>query len=426
MKKQTLLVTLVTILASMLFTNCEDSPNHRLVERGSCGSNLSWELNDTVLIIKGWGDMQNFDMGGVLGHRPSWDEYKDHITTIIIKDRVTSIGHYAFYECSRLSSITIGNNVASIGESAFHGCRSLTSVTIPNSVTTIWNYAFCECINLASISIPNSVTRIGGYAFLWCRSLTHITIPNSVISISYGAFRGCESLTSITIPNSVASIGEGVSSSCSSLIYINVEAGNVTYDSRESCNAIIETASNTLIAGCMKTFIPNSVTSIGEWAFEDCSELKSIIIPDGVTYIEREAFRRCSGLTSIIVEAGNVTYDSRESCNAIIETASNSLILGCMTTIIPNSVTRIKSGAFENCSSLTTITIPNSVISIGDDAFYGCSGLKSITCKAETPPNTSSSFRNVNMTIPLYVPAESVDAYRSANGWNLFTNIIGF
>ena len=279
-----------------------------------------------------------------------------------------------------------------------------------------------------------SVTSIGNMAFYDCRSLTSVTIPNSVTTIGQAAFNGCCGLTSILIPNSVTSIVGNVFSQCSGLTAIVVEEENTKYDSRNNCNAIIETSSNKLIAGCKNTSIlngvthignnsfqgcdmtsiaiPNSVTSIGGAAFADCRSLTSITIPYSVTSIGNMAFLRCSGLTSIfiptsvvsigigafencisltaiVVEDGNTGYDSRNDCNAIIETSSNKLIAGCKNTTIPNSVMAIERFAFSGCSDLTSITIPCSVTSIDAYAFYGCSGLTSIII-----PNSVTSIRN--------------------------------
>ena len=223
-----------------------------------------------------------------------------------------------------------------------------------------------------------SVTSIGPWAFFQCSGLTSVTIGNSVTDIGECAFDGCTSLTSITIPNSVTSIGYGAFWSCSGLTSIVVEKGNTVYDSREICNAIIETATNTLIVGCQNTIIPNSVTSIGDRAFSSCTGLTSIAIPNSVTSIGEAALIGCTGLTSVIVEEGNTIYDSRENCNAIIETATNTLIKGCQNTTIPNSVTSIGLDAFWGCEGLTSITIPNSVTEIGGGAFGECTGLTSI------------------------------------------------
>ena len=336
----------------------------------------------------------------------------ESLTSIQIPNSVTSIGSYAFYDCESLTSIQIPNSVTSIEFAAFEGCSSLTSVEIPNSVTSIGDNAFLYCSSLTSIQIPNSVTSIGYQAFLYCSSLTSIEIgnsvtsigwnafancssltsiqiPNSVTSIGKSAFSSCSSLTSIEIPNSVTSIGDGAFSGCSSLTSIVVDAGNSIYDSRNDCNAIIETASNTLIAGCQNTIIPNSVTSIESRAFQSCSSLTSIQIPNSVTSFGENAFWGCESLTSIE---------------------------------IPNSVTRIGDYAFEGCKSLTSVVIGNSVTSIGWYAFDNCSNLTKITCLATTPPTIDSTTFS-KYSAELYVPSGCKSAYQSANYWKKFYNI---
>ncbi len=212
------------------------------------------------------------------------------LTSVTIPNSVTSIGSSAFEGCSGLTSVNIPNSVTSIGSSAFVGCSGLTSVNIPNSVTSIGGYAFVGCSGLTSITIPNSVTSIGESTFAYCSGLTSVNIPNSVMSIGESAFSGCSGLTSINIPNSVMSIGYFAFSDCSGLTSIVIENGNSNYDSRSNCNAIIETATNTLISGCKKTIIPNSVTSIGDYAFAYCSGLTSVNIPNSVTSIGDRAF----------------------------------------------------------------------------------------------------------------------------------------
>ena len=213
-------------------------------------------------------------------------------------------------------------------------------------------------------------------------------------------------MTSVTIPNSITSIDQYAFSRCYGLTSLVVDKNNGTYDSRNNCNAIIETSTNNLIVGCKNTTIPNSVTSIGSWAFYGCSSLTSLTIPNSVTSIGYGAFYNCSGLTSVTignsvtsigygafsgcsgltsvtVDKNNGTYDSRNNCNAIIETSTNKLIVGCKNTTIGNSVSSIGEYAFEGCSGLTSVTIGNSVTSIGSGAFEGCSGLTSVTFNAE-------------------------------------------
>ena len=334
----------------------------------------------------------------------------EKVTYEEVEYSVTSIGNEAFYYCKGLTSIAIPNSVTNIGGYAFYYCSGLTSITIGNNVTSIGNCAFAYCSGLTSITIGNSVTSIGNTAFASCSNLTSITIPNSVTSIGDGAFQYCRGLTSITIPNSVTSIGNWALNGCSALTSIIVEDGNPNYDSRNNCNALIETSSNTLLNGCMNTTIPNGVTNIGSYAFNNCSGLPSVTIPNSVTSIGDYAFWGCSGLTfvtipnsvtniggsvfwncfgltSIVVEDGNPNYDSRNNCNALIETSSNTLLYGCMNTTIPNSVTSIGDYAFSGCYGLTSINIPNSVTTIGDGAFTACHSLTSITI-----PNSITSI----------------------------------
>ena len=344
--------------------------------------------------------------------------------------------------------------------------------SVEYSVTSIGFEAFFGCSGLTSVAIPNSVSYIAYEAFYGCSGLTSVTIPNSVTTISDYAFSGCSGLTSVTIPNSVTSIGANPFSACTNLETIKVESGNTNYDSREDCNAIIETSNNSLISGCKNTVIPTSVTSISYSAFSGCSGLTSVTIPNSVTSIKGYAFNFCSGITSVTipntvtwigtnpfawcanletikVESGNTNYDSREDCNAIIETSNNSLISGCKNTAIPNSVTSILLNAFSGCSGLTSITVPNSVKRISAEAFSGCSGLKSVAigssiayiqqnafyeCKAIEAVQvlaTTAPFPSSNMfsddtysQAALYIPKGCCNAYIQFADWAQFSNIV--
>ena len=365
------------------------------------------------------------------------------LTSVTIPNSVTSIEGSAFNGCTGLRSVTIGNSVTSIGNSAFRNCTGLTSVTIPNSVTSIGEGAFRDCSSLISVTIGNSVTSIEGSAFDGCTGLRSVTIGNSVTSIGKGAFYYCKRLTSVTIPNSVTSIGEHAFRDCYSLTSVTI--GNS-----------VTSIGSSAFYDCSLTSvtIPNSVTRIGEYAFSNCTVLTSIdvasdnsnycsvdgvlfnkdkttliqypggkqgayTIPNSVTSIGKFAFYRCTGLTSIIVENGNSFYDSRDNCNAIIETATNTLIAGCKNTTIPNSVTSIGNNAFELCTGLTSVTIPNSVTSIGEGAFCDCYSLTSITCESVNPPSCKyQALFDVSRSIPLYVPANSINAYKTTSPWS--------
>ena len=368
------------------------------------------------------------------------------LASVVIPESVKSIGAVAFSGCTSLTSVTIPNSVTSIGDSAFSGCTSLTSVVIPESVTSIGDWAFSDCTSLTSIAIPNSVESIGDWAFSGCTSLTSVVIPESVTSIGDWAFSDCTSLTSITIPNSVTSIGDRAFSGCTSLTSIAipnsvesigyeafrmcysltsmvVEPGNTTYDSRENCNAIIEKATNTLIAGCQNTIIPNSVTSIGDNAFADCTSLTSVVIPESVTSIGDWAFTYCTSLASVVIpesvtSIGDWAFNDCTSLTSIaipnsVESIGYEAFRMCysLTSItIPNSVTSIGDWAFYGCHSLTSITIPESVTSIGYNAFDGCTSLTSITCEATTPPTLGSTVFPSELTTA-YIPCGTKAAY---------------
>ncbi|MBQ8538469.1 MAG: leucine-rich repeat protein, partial [Ruminococcus sp.] len=349
-----------------------------------CGANVYYKIYGDTLEIYGSGDMYDYCY-------QFWRDYQDSITKVIIKNGVTNIGESAF-NFYRLNSITIPASVTNIEDWAFSGCSSLTSVTIPNRVKRIGNNAFDNCHNLRTIIIPSSVTSIGDWAFSWCESLESITIPNSVTNIGRWAFEGCESLKSATIPASVTSMGQGLFKGCTSLASIKVDSNNKYYDSRNNCNAIIKTSTNTLLMGCKNTVIPNSITSIGARAFHSCDSLTSITIPTSVTSIGDEAFANCSNLTSIIIPRS-------------ITSISKSTFTGCFklnSVTIPASVTSIGDGAFAFCNSLVSITIPEGVKSIGYRAFDYCPNLTSITIPVSLTSIGEQAFCNCDSLKNIY------------------------
>ncbi len=312
---------------------------------------------------------------------------------------VTKIGDYAFVLCANVTNVLIPSSVKSIGVSAFQQCYGLTKVNIGSSVETIGEGAFYYCLNLTEIFIPESVTKIDDFA------------------LNYTA------LQSVTIPASTTTIGEWVLNNCEYLSKIEVAPGNTVYDSRDNCNALIETASNTLLQGSNNTIIPSTVTTIYEDAFDECRGLKSLTIPASVTSIPMGAFENCVALESIVVDEANPVYDSRNDCNAIVVTATNVLLQGCKTTVVPGTVTGIESYAFSGCTGLENLTIPASVSNIRSFAFWNCTGLKTVTTLRLIPIIVLRNvWHGVNdlSQVRLKVPAANVEGYCSMPVWSEF------
>ena len=344
------------------------------VDSGTCGDNVTWRLSDDgVLTISGTGEMSGYGVSYtyedvVVSTYTPWEAYRSSIKSIVIKDGVTSIGGGVFAGCGNLTSVAIPSSVTSIGWCAFLSCSSLKSVHVPSGTTTIDARAFSNCTGLTDVTIPGSVTSINNSAFSKCSSLTSVTIPDGVTSIGDSAFAGCTSLTDVTIPSSVTWI-DSAFSDCSSLTdvyyggygmdWLEVYGHDQIPDSvtvhykedlygRGSCGENVEwvmTLDGTLTisgTGAMQDY--NYYNNCVPWN-SVCLQVKSVVIERGVSSIGEYAFSDCSSLTSVT---------------------------------IPSSVTSIGDGAFKHCDALTSVKISDSVTSIGYDAFYGCDALTDV------------------------------------------------
>ncbi len=405
---------------------------------------------------------------------------------------VKAIGIYAFFRCSGMTgSLTIPNTVTSIGEFAFQVCSGLNgSLNLGNSVTEIGPYAFMDCGFTGSLTLPNTLTSIGEIAFAYCEGFTgSLNIPNSVTTIGKAAFFDCTGFNGIlTIGTGVTSIGNEAFKNCTGFIHVKYNATNCnnvalnnngTYESPfENCGCTLTIGDNVqripayMFYDCSgltgSLTIPNSVTSIGSWAFGNCGFTGLLTLPNSITTIEYGTFYGCQGFTgsltipNTVITIGGQAFDgcSGFSGSLIIPNSVTSIGFRSFSAcngftgslIIPSSVTTIASHAFEGCFRFTSsLTIPNSVTSIGDDAFYFCIGLNgsltigasvtsignrafqncdnlsSIMVYPETPPTLGLNvFPDVLNTIPVRVPCGKLSAYQNASGWNEFTNIQEF
>ena len=374
----------------------------------------------------------------------------EKLTSVTIPDNVKSIGEGAFYSCGLLEEVNIGSGVTSIDYNTFAGCSSLSSIVLPDSIKNIGPYAFYDCRSLTSIDIPDSVISIGTEAFKACSltslkipenikeigmfiindtplyvnsdgfvyvdncllsryqvyggsdpligdiyikegtraiasmslqesqddNITSITLPESLRSISSGSFAYLDHITSINIPKNVDYVGSNPFYLCYALDSITVDSANTHYDSRNNCNAIIETATNKLLAGCKGTTIPDSVISIGDGAFSHTLFSEPFVIPDSVISIGSSAFSN-STLVDVVLPSGltKISNNTFQECELL------------SSVVIRDNVKEIGDYAFAYCSSLASITVPNSVTSIEQHAFVGCTiALKNVDWQSPLNP----------------------------------------
>ena len=358
------------------------------VASGTCGaegdgSNLTWTLDsDGLLTISGTGAMKDFtsDESFMIFPETPWNQHTKDIHKVVVSDGVTTIGNCAFLACSA-ESILLPDSVERIGDKAF-GFTSINEIIIPEGVKSIGEYVFSNC-NLANVTLPNSLESIGEFAFFCCMSLQQLLIPANVSSIGMLAFEGCISLQEILVDerNAAYSSLDGVLFNAGKTEVIFCPSAKVgTYVIPDSVMSIGAYA----FAHCGKltdiTF-PDRLARIGDHAFSGCASLTRLTIPSGVTQIGKSAFEACGSLTGIWVTDGNSNYSSDK--HGVLFNYDKTELVRCPAAIsgtyeIPNGVTTLDSFAFEGCELLTGVSIPDGVVRIGESAFAYCKGLTSI------------------------------------------------
>ena len=383
-----------------------------------------------------------------------------YLNSVSIPNTVTRIGYMAFYNCFGINNIVLPNGLTQIGEHAFEKCSFLSSINLPAGITSIAKSVFSGCYCLTSIDLPSGLASIGESAFSGCSRLTSITLPSGLTTLESNAFGGCSNLTSITIPSSVNSIGSSMFSGCTKLSSIVVDSDNTICC---SIDGVLFNKDQTILytypaakAGD-EYIIPNTVTSIESYAFSSCQYLETINIPNQITYLNDGVFSS-SNIVSIILPSNLTsigkyvftkcsklkTIDLPDGIISIGEGAFSEAAIESIT--LPAGLTSLNKNVFSKCSKLKTITLPNGLIStemyalsgtaietidipqgvtsIGARCFHDCTKLKSITCHAINPPTVGTyAFTNVNKSIPVFVPNESLQSYKTKSGWKDFTDI---
>ena len=372
----------------------ENSLAFETVAENQCGENCTYSFDSETgtLTISGSGAMKDYSDFSTA----SWFDYEQDIKSVVIEDGITSIGNFAFYQCSNLKSVSIPDSVTSIGDSAFYYCKNLLSIQIPDSVTSIGSWALGGCSSLTSVIVPDGITSIEYSAFRNCSSLLAIAIPESVVSFGDDAFENCTALADIyysgteTKWNTIKTGSYNEDLNNAAVHYDYSKDSNYIGSCGDDCTYSFSSATGTLTVsgtGDMTEYkssyeipwedytsdiksvvIKKGVTSVGNYAFDNCSNLTSVTVADSVISIKPSAFSYCGNLTSITIPEG-------------VKSIGDWALGGCssLTSVtIPDSVAYIGHNAFAYCSSLTSINIPASVASIGNE-FYSCSSLTDIT-----------------------------------------------
>ncbi|MBQ8711069.1 MAG: leucine-rich repeat domain-containing protein [Bacteroidaceae bacterium] len=366
------------------------------------------------------------------------------VTHLVIPDGVKEVKACSFGEFVNIESVEIPQGVEKIGDYAFYADYELTSITIPKSVTSIGEYAFWYCEKLSSLTIPSSVKEIGGNAFWNCSGISDLVLPEGVEKIGENAFGG-SGVTTVKLPNSLKKVGDYAFQSCTHLLSVTIPKGlteigyeaftysqmnaivvdpaNSVYDSRNNCNALIETATNTLLAGCKNTVIPNTVTAIGDGAFSNC-RFTSIQLPYGIKSIGSSAFESCIYLASLSIPAS-------------VESIGASAFYNCQSLksiAIPEGVSLIPQGMCSDCLSLKTIILPSTITVIQENPFPD--GVKDMFCYAVNPPKREydggytiipvypDGKGDIYVPTTLHVPAVALDNYKTTELWKIFQEIV--
>ena len=457
MKRLLSLVLCFALLLSIPFLSASAA---NIVDSGTCGANVTWSLDGRgTLTINGNGEMNNFGTDG-----GPWRDGWVSVMCVVINSGVTSIGNYAFSNCTHLNSVTISSSVTRIGDGAFYGCTELrytqrytsqTSFTIPNEVTSIGDDAFYGCTGLTEITIPEHVTHIGDRAFCDCTALRDVYFRGNAPETGNQVFQiydknkntysnssyltlyyvdGKEGWTTPTWGEEAyyTTPWDGVNLSSSgridNLTWTLDPSGVLTVSGTGRMRDYSEGYPAPWGHTVKTVVIENGVTFIGAYAFTGCTELTSISIPSSVSGIGAHAFHGCAGLTSIVIpqDATFIGASAFSGCTGLtsIMIPQNATFIGAsaffectgLTSItIPSSVKDIGAFTFYECTGLTSITISNGVTSIGNDAFVGCTGLASITIPSSVTSIGESAFFECtglkNVVIPNGVTSIETNAF---------------